>query len=876
MDATRRQAPHRTAPLGHRALRHGLRCGLRCGLSALAAMGILMAGAPPVAAQQRATPQPAAAAAAAEERVARLAGPDRLATAVAVARETFPDGAPAVVLARADQYPDALAGAPLAAGLGAPILLTPSDELAPAVAAEIRRLAPAQVVLLGGAAALGARVEQDVRAATAGRQVAVAVVRYAGADRFDTARLVAEAVLDGSGATEAYLTLGAHADPARGWPDAVALSGLAAAQRRPVLLTAENGLSPAVQELVRTRRLTRVTVVGGTAAVPERVLDPLRSLTALERLSGADRFATSAIVADRALDSGIVPSQVWLATGSGHADALAGGAAVAAAGGVLLLADGAAATQPALAFVRRNATRVDRVLILGGEAAIPQGIRTLLLELLGLAPLAGQALPAAGAGGVRVEVGSDLQAAVDAHPPGTRFLLAAGVHRGQSVRPRDGDSFVGERGTVLSGAKVLEPSSFAVDGAGRYVVDGQTQEASRSGGYGSTPWHAGNDHYAEPGSEAEVHYGEELFADGVRLRRVNSADEVSRPGTWYFDHDADRIVLFDDPQGRLIETSVTETAFLGEGTVAVTVENLTIRQYANRAQRGVLDATGSRGWVVRDVAVEDSHGAGLGVGDDMLVANSRVAGHGQIGLVGGGRGSTIRDSEITANRQLGFQLGWEAGGTKFTRSEGLRFTNNWVHHNRGIGVWFDIDNRAATITANLVEHNTTGGILWEISHDADIGYNELFDNHTSGDIDNMAGNIQIVASDGAEVHHNLVRGGGTQEIVLVDQDRGPGLRNTRVHDNDVTIATSWGGGTTGLKDQATTDPYAADAGNTFSGNTYRVHTGSHVTPFYWQGAVRTAQEWMAAQPGDTVTTTNAAGALPAGHAPFTPSHYGPR
>jgi len=876
METTRSQAARWTGPL--------LRQAVRAAVAALVATAAMMAGAPPVGAQEAAVPQPAAPQldAQVEDSVERLAGPDRVATAVAVAREAFPVGAPAVVLARADQYPDALAGALLAAGLGAPILLTPPGELAPAVAEELRRLAPEQVVLLGGAAALSPEVERGAQAAGA-----VQIVRYAGGDRFDTARLVADAVLDRSGATEAYLTLGAHADPSRGWPDAVALSGLAADQRRPVLLTAEGELPLAVAELVRARRLTRITVIGGTAAVPERVLDPLRSLSTLDRIFGADRFATSAAIADRALASGIVPSRVWLATGTGHADALAGGAAVAAAGGVLLLADGAAATQPALAFVERNAASVDRVLILGGEAAIPQEIRTLLLDRLrrrsrtptpALTPTTPTPTPTPPSAptGIRVVPGASLQAAVDANPPGTRFILAPGVHRGQSVRPRDGDSFVGERGAVLSGAKVLDPAAFAVDGAGRHVVSGQTQQASRSGGYGSTPWYAGHDHYADPGSEAEVYYGEELFLDGVRLRRVNGSSEVNRAGTWYFDVDADRIVLFDNPAGRLVETSVTEIAFVGQGTVGVTVENLTLRHYANRAQRGVLDATGSRGWVVRNVAVVDSHGAGLGVGDEMLVANSRVAGHGQIGLVGGGRASTVRDTEITGNRALGFQLGWEAGGTKFAYSTGMRFTNNWSHHNRGIGVWFDIENRGATIASNLVEHNTTGGILWEISHDADIAYNELFDNHTSGDIGNMAGNIQIVASDGADVHHNLVRGGGTQEIMLIDQDRGPGLRNTRVHDNDVTIATAWGGGTTGLKDQATADPYAPTAGNTFSGNTYRLNTGSHITPFYWRGAVRTPQEWLAAHPADRLVAGNQTGTLPAGGTPFARAQYGPR
>ena len=40
---------------------------------------------------------------------------------------------------------------------------------------------------------------------------------------------------------------------------------------------------------------------------------------------------------------------------------------------------------------------------------------------------------------------------VDANPAGTTYILKAGTHRRQSVSPKDGDTFVGEPGTVLDG-----------------------------------------------------------------------------------------------------------------------------------------------------------------------------------------------------------------------------------------------------------------------------------------------------------------------------------------------------------------------------------------------------------------------------------------
>jgi hypothetical protein len=53
--------------------------------------------------------------------------------------------------------------------------------------------------------------------------------------------------------------------------------------------------------------------------------------------------------------------------------------------------------------------------------------------------------------GVRVAVGQSIQAAVNANPPGTTFIIAKGVHVGQSVKPKSGNTFVGEAGAVMDG-----------------------------------------------------------------------------------------------------------------------------------------------------------------------------------------------------------------------------------------------------------------------------------------------------------------------------------------------------------------------------------------------------------------------------------------
>jgi len=223
-------------------------------------------------------------------RIERVAGDDRITTAVAVSVRTFPDGADEVLLARADAYPDALAGGPLAAALGAPVLLTGSAFLDPRTAAEIQRLDPDRITLLGGESALSSEVAD-------GAGTTASVRRLAGADRFGTAAAVAgELATD---AARVFLVEGANPDPARGWPDAVAVSGLAAQETAPILLTHRDELPAATRAAVCAVG-ANVTVVGGSAAVSDTAAAQAggcEGVRLTERLAGDNRYATSAAVA---------------------------------------------------------------------------------------------------------------------------------------------------------------------------------------------------------------------------------------------------------------------------------------------------------------------------------------------------------------------------------------------------------------------------------------------------------------------------------------------------------------------------------------------------------------------------------------------------
>jgi putative cell wall-binding protein len=94
----------------------------------------------------------------------RLAGADRFATAVAVSKATYGPGVDVAYIAYGYNFPDALAGAAAAGFRGGPVLLTNSTTLHPATAAELTRLKPKRIVVLGGTGVISATVFNQLAA----------------------------------------------------------------------------------------------------------------------------------------------------------------------------------------------------------------------------------------------------------------------------------------------------------------------------------------------------------------------------------------------------------------------------------------------------------------------------------------------------------------------------------------------------------------------------------------------------------------------------------------------------------------------------------------------------------------------------------------
>jgi hypothetical protein len=293
--------------------------------------------------------------------VIRLAGTDRIRTAIAVSKDLVADGgASDVVLSRSDSYADALAGTPLAASLSAPLLLTTSNAVDPATMQEIDRVLQGSgtVHLLGGTTALSDQVQEELDLA------GYDVVRIAGTDRFATAVKIANELDPDT----VFLATGLD------FHDGLVAGAAAISpefERFGAVLLTSDGIMPAATQgyLARHPSVSRFAVGPAAAAA-----DP--AATALAGTTFAD---TSRVVAEHFFPA---PISVAVAGSGGFADALAGGVHASLFGAPLLYSDPDALPPTVATYLAGVRASAVIGFAYGGTAAISESVRAAVSQAI--------------------------------------------------------------------------------------------------------------------------------------------------------------------------------------------------------------------------------------------------------------------------------------------------------------------------------------------------------------------------------------------------------------------------------------------------------------------------------------------------------------
>ena len=190
-------------------------------------------------------------------------------TAAAVSAADFPSGAKTVVLARSDQATDAPGVAALAVRLGASLLLSSANVPSRATIAEIRRLRPGAVVLVGLHDAFDAK---RTRSALRKARIATSVTTIEAADRASLSAKIATKM--GAPGTGSVLLANAKDDRA-----IMALAPVAARTGSPILLTDDKGVGPCSAYLAARALSVRRVVRAGSAHKPASYSTTAKVLT---------------------------------------------------------------------------------------------------------------------------------------------------------------------------------------------------------------------------------------------------------------------------------------------------------------------------------------------------------------------------------------------------------------------------------------------------------------------------------------------------------------------------------------------------------------------------------------------------------------------
>jgi len=179
-----------------------------------------------------------------------------------VSQASFGPGVAAAYLATGEGFADALAGGAAAGLEPGPILLVRRDSIPASTAAELARLRPGRIVLLGGTGSISSGVASGVQGFTSG-----SVTRLAGSDRYQTAALVSSA-LHRTASTVYVVTGELYPDGLTATPPAVDAPG-------PVLLVRRDSLPSVVATELARLNPDRVVILGGTGAVSAAVANAI-------------------------------------------------------------------------------------------------------------------------------------------------------------------------------------------------------------------------------------------------------------------------------------------------------------------------------------------------------------------------------------------------------------------------------------------------------------------------------------------------------------------------------------------------------------------------------------------------------------------------
>jgi len=313
--------------------------------------------------------------------IARIAGSDRYAGALAAARSAFPGwtGVKHVVVVSGEtkNQIDSISAGGLVGVWQAPLLLTPATgtlrtDLRNAIAG---MPVGVKVHIIGGTPAVSSSIASQIGAIS----TVASVDRISGSDRYRTAVAVANRMSTEMGGTLPSTVLIVNGNLTNGLYDALGASAVSTNKHFPVLLTSNTSVPVSTASAMFDLGLTTRYVVGNSSMVPDNIRSAL-GVPAANRISGSDLYGTATALATKAKAMGWLDNK-QIGFAAAVPDALVGGAYMGLKSGAMLFVTRTSVPANTSAYLTANRASIDGGTVFGSTTVLTESVR---LQLLGL------------------------------------------------------------------------------------------------------------------------------------------------------------------------------------------------------------------------------------------------------------------------------------------------------------------------------------------------------------------------------------------------------------------------------------------------------------------------------------------------------------
>lgn len=290
--------------------------------------------------------------------VKRYFGGTRYDTAVEISKGTY-EKTDSVVIAYGQDHPDALVGGTLALQIKAPILLVGKNSIPEVVINEIKRLESTEAFILGGEAAVGKAVENELM------ELGLNTTRIAGKNRYETAEEIQNFRYNLFSDVEGFESMGDFGFMVSGvdFADALSIAPLVGQFDTFLYLNHPN---ETVDSLI---------AVGGPSVI-KHLGDTMEDYGggSQYRIAGKNRYGTAVEVAKYfEQHMGLKLERVIIANGRNYPDALAASSLVNDGKTAILLTDPLELSPETEKYLKEK--KIKDVIIVGGEFAVSTNVQ---------------------------------------------------------------------------------------------------------------------------------------------------------------------------------------------------------------------------------------------------------------------------------------------------------------------------------------------------------------------------------------------------------------------------------------------------------------------------------------------------------------------